>query len=52
MTCVNFLSIFANEFTSDSTVVNKWGRIAGLIDSDNNTAETDIDKSANNHSRI
>ncbi|MDW9233672.1 hypothetical protein C7S15_7721 [Burkholderia cepacia] len=23
MTCVNFLSIFANEFTSDSTVVNK-----------------------------
>ncbi|CAN0644305.1 hypothetical protein BCEP27_30690 [Burkholderia cepacia] len=23
-----------------------------MIDSDNNTAETDIDKSANNHSRI
>ncbi len=52
MTSVNFLSNFENWFTFHPAIVNKQGRITGLIDSDNNTAETDIDKSANNPGRI
>ncbi|WP_185715845.1 hypothetical protein [Burkholderia sp. Bp9004] len=35
-----------NEFPQDVTKLNKWCHTTGLIDSDNNTAKTDIEKSA------
>lgn len=43
---VNFSRNCMNEFPQDVTKLNKWCHTTGLIDSDNNTAKTDIEKSA------